>query len=96
MFPNQRGNPLSQTNLFRRRLHPLLRGLGIEKQGFHGMRRSRLKQQVPDDLIRLWLGHSSSAIGDRYSKLSQDLDFRQEVSQRVGLGFVVNTPLVGV
>jgi integrase len=101
VFANARGNPLSQNNLLKREFHPLLKELGIEKQGFHGARRLRLltwlrKESTPDDLIRFWLGHSSSAIGDRYSKLSEDLKFRQEVAERVGLGFVVNKTLVGV
>jgi integrase len=100
VFANACGNPLSQTNLLRRKFHPLLKELGVEKQGFHGTRRLRLtwlrKENTPDDLIRFWLGHSSSAIGDRYSKLSEDLTFRQEVAERVGLGFVVNKPFMGV
>jgi len=100
VFVNSQGNPLTQTNILRRKLHPLLKQLKVEKQGFHGTRRLRLtwlrKNHTPDDLIRLWLGHSSSAIGDRYSKLSEDLVFRQEVAEKVGLGFVVNKQLVGV
>lgn len=99
VFVNACGKPLSQTNLLRRKFHPLLKTLGVEKQGFHGTRRLRLtwlrKANTPDDLIRFWLGHSSSAIGDRYSKLSEDLKFRQEVAERVGLGFIVDKPLMG-
>jgi integrase len=94
LFQNQCGKALLQTNLSRRKFHPLLKELGIEKQGFHGTRRLRLtwlrKNQAPDDLIRLWMGHSTSAIGDRYSKLSEDLSFRQEVAEKVGLGFVLS------
>jgi integrase len=93
VFSNQCGNPFLQTNILRRKFHPLLKKLGIAKQGFHGTRRLRLtwlrKQHTPDDLIRLWLGHSSTAIGDRYSKLSEDIVFRQEVAEKVGLGFSV-------
>jgi integrase len=99
VFANANGNPLSQTNVLRRKFHPLLKEVKIEKQGFHGTRRLRLtwlrRENTPDDLIRFWLGHSSSAIGDRYSKLSEDLKFRQEVAERVGLGFVVDKQLMG-
>jgi integrase len=91
VFPNSQGNPLSQTNLLRRYFHPLLKGLGIPKQGFHGTRRFRAtwlrKQMAPEDLIHFWLGHAPNSITDIYSKLSEDVEFRQEVTQRVGLGF---------
>jgi integrase len=77
VLSNQCGEPFLQTNILRRKFHPLLKELGIAKQGFHGARRLRLtwlrKQHTPDDLIRLWLGHSTSGVGDRYSKLSEDL-----------------------
>jgi integrase len=91
VFSNGNGNPLSQTNLLRRKFHPLLKQVGCPKQGFHRTRRFRStwlrKQFAPKDLIDFWLGHAISSIADIYSKLSEDEKFRQEVSTKVGLGF---------
>lgn len=62
-------------------------------KGFHSFRRFRAThlraQQTPEDLIRYWLGHSSSNITDRYSKLSQRLDVRREWAEKVGVGFTL-------
>ena len=68
VFPNANGKPLSQTNVLRRNLHPLLKQVGVPKQGFHGTRRFRAtwlrKQMAPEDLIHFWLGHSPTNITD--------------------------------
>jgi integrase len=93
LFANKFGEPLSQTNLARRNLHPILEKLGVEKAGFHAMRRFRAtwlrKQRAPEELIRFWLGHAKASITDGYSKLSDDLEFRTEVAEKAGVGFAV-------
>jgi integrase len=93
IFVNKFGKPLSQTNLVRRSLHPILKELKKEKAGFHAMRRFRAtwlrKQRAPEDLIQFWLGHAKQSITDGYSKLDEDLEFRHEVAEKVGAGFVV-------
>ncbi len=93
VFANGAGKPLSQTNVVRRSLHPILEELGVEKTGFHAMRRFRAtwlrKQRAPEDLIRFWLGHAKQSMTDGYSMLAQDVDFRREVSEKVGTGFNV-------
>jgi hypothetical protein len=33
------------------------------------------------------MGHEDEEIGDRYSKLKNDVAFRKEVVERIGLGF---------
>ena len=33
------------------------------------------------------MGHEDEEIGDRYSKLKDDVAFRKEVVERIGLGF---------
>lgn len=62
LFANQAGKPLSQTNVVRRSLHPILEELGVPKTGFHAMRRFRTtwlrRERVPEDLIKSWMGHS--------------------------------------
>jgi integrase len=101
LFSNQAGNPLSQTNLLRRNLHPILRELGVAQCGFHAFRRFRTtrlrKQRAPEDLIQFWLGHANKTVTDEYAKLFEDVEFRKEVVDSVGLGFEIpreNAPFV--
>jgi integrase len=98
VFINNAGRPLSQTNVVRRSLHPILKQLGVEKAGFHAMRRYRAtwlrKQRAPEDLIRYWLGHSKNSITDGYSKLSEDVVFRLETAEKVGTGITVPAALI--
>ncbi len=93
VFTNRVGAPLSQTNLLRRSLYPILAELNVEKAGFHAMRRFRTtwlrKQQAPEDLIKFWLGHAKQSVTDGYSKLADDAEFRLDVVNKVGAGFVV-------
>jgi len=97
VFANGNGGPLSQTNVVRRSLHPILEELGVEKTGFHAMRRFRTtwlrKQRTPEDLIRFWLGHAKSSMTDAYSKLSDDIEYRREVAEKIGTGFTVPTSM---
>lgn len=91
IFQAENGSALHQSNLLRRRLHTILKGLGIEKQGFHGFRRYRItwlrKQRVAEDLVRLWAGHSSQSVPDGYVKVSDDEGFRRSAVEQAGLGF---------
>jgi integrase len=93
VFTNRAGGPLSQTNVVRRSLHPILEELGVEKTGFHAMRRFRAtwlrKQRTPEDLIRFWLGHVKSSVTDGYSKLADDAKYRYEVAEKIGAGFTI-------
>lgn len=95
LFHNEKGNFLSQTNLLRRGLHPPLIKLGQPKAGFHAFRRFRTtwlrKNRTPEDLIRYWLGHADETVTDGYSKLREDVEYRKEVAERVGLGFTFPT-----
>jgi hypothetical protein len=71
-------------------LHPILK-LKQPRTGFHAFRRFRVtwlrKQRVPEDLIRLWIGQAAQSVTDRYSRLDEDVQFRQSVAEQVGLGF---------
>jgi integrase len=91
LFATRTGKPLHQSNLLRRSLHPILKAIGVERTGFHAFRRFRTtwlrKQHVPEDIIRFWLGHASRDVTDRYSKLSEDVEFRRSVAASAGLGF---------
>lgn len=93
VFSNRAGKPLSQTNIIRRSLHPILKELGVEQTGFHAMRRFRTtwlrKHQAPEDFVKFWLGHAKQSVTDSYSKLADDEEFRKEVAEKIGTGFAV-------
>lgn len=90
LFQSRSGKPLHQSNVLRRTLHPVLETLNELKCGCHAFRRFRIthlrKNGVPEDLIHFWLGHTGKSVTDHYSKLKDDLEFRREVTVRVGLG----------
>lgn len=91
LFQTRNGRPLSQGNVVRRTLHPILKSLGREKSGFHSFRRFRVthlrKNRVPEDLLRFWVGHSGKSVTDNYSMIKNDMEFRQMCAVNVGLGF---------
>lgn len=93
IFQTRNGKPLSQTNLLKRGLHPILESLGISKRGFHSFRRFRnthlRKSGCPDGLIKFWMGHANKDMTDRYDKVREDVEFRKEVANSVGVGFEV-------
>jgi len=91
LFPTRSGKPLSQSNVLRRTLHAILAELKQPRTGVHAFRRYRVtflrRQAVPEDLIKLWMGHADASITDSYSKLREDVAFGKEVVERVGIGF---------
>ncbi|MFY9527379.1 MAG: tyrosine-type recombinase/integrase [Candidatus Acidiferrales bacterium] len=99
IFETRAGAPFRQSNFLRSSLHPILKELGIEKQGFHGFRRFRVTHlestSVPTALIKYWTGHAKSSDGevvkstvtDKYVKMAKDTKFRAEVAKHIGLGF---------
>ena len=91
LFCSKSGRPLLLSNVLRLSLHPLLAGLGQPKTGAHAFRRYRTtwlrKQHAPEDLIRFWLGHANKSITDVYSKLKDDVTFRKQVVEQLGIGF---------
>jgi len=42
---------------------------------------------VPDDLIKMYVGHSATSVTDRYVKLENRMDVRREYCEKVGVGF---------
>ena len=93
LFSTAAGKPISQTNILKRSLHPVLKAIGRDKAGFHSFRRFRTtwlrKKRAPEDLIRFWLGHSNKTVTDGYSKLKEDVAFRKDEVGKAGLGFEV-------
>ncbi len=94
LFRSKAGRPLRQSNILRRTLHPILAELGQPKcGGAHAFRRFRLtwlrQNIVPRDLEHFWMGHADEEVGDLYSQLESNIQFRKEVAERVGLGFTL-------
>ena len=87
LLATRKGNrPLAQRNVLR-----VLHDSGV-RVGFHALRRFRAqvlrRARVPEDLISLWLGHASRTVTDLYAAgLHEDLAWRKEWAERVGLGF---------
>jgi integrase len=73
VFPSKNGKPLRNNNVLRRRLHPLLRKLGIPEGGMHGFRHGRVSFLVennsPVEVIKAWVGHGSERMVRRYTHL---------------------------
>jgi len=91
LFCTAQGRPLLHRNVLR-----VLHDTG-KRIGLHAFRRFRLtwlrKNGAPKDLERLWMGHAPEEIGDIYSKLKDDVAFRSEWCERIGIGFSVVTLL---
>jgi integrase len=99
LFQTRTATPFLQSNFLRSSLYPILKELGIEKQGFHGFRRFRVthleSSYVPPALVKYWTGHAKSSDGevvrqtvtDKYVKMVKDTKFRADVAERIGLGF---------
>jgi integrase len=102
LFQTRNGKPLSQSNILRRSLHPILVKLNQPKCGAHAFRRFRdtyLKNytSTPLGLIKYWLGWAEEDMSGLYDKISHDVEFRREVAEKAGLGFElpVQNPVVG-
>jgi integrase len=93
IFETSSGKPLTQTNLLKRELHPILATLEIPKRGFHSFRRFRnthLRNSIcPDGLLKFWMGHASKDMSDRYDRVRDDVVFRADAARRMGTGFEV-------
>ena len=94
LFQTSRGEPLSQRNVLRNSLHPILKKMGREKCGFHAFRRFRAswlrKNRVPWDLEKMWMGHAHKDLTDQYAEqLREDVKYRCQWCKKIGLGFVL-------
>jgi integrase len=98
LFSTRTGQPLSQSNLLKRNLNPLLEELGIAECGFHAFRRYRTtwlrKQRTPEALTQFWLGHAGKSITDSYDRSREDHQYRKEIAALVGTGFSVPSTVV--
>jgi integrase len=88
LFVAKSGLPVQQRNALRA-LHT-----SGKKVGLHAFRRFRAetlrRARVPEDLIKLWLGHSKQTVTDFYAMgLERDEAWRRDWCERAGLGFLL-------
>jgi integrase len=85
LFTTRAGRLLDQRNSLK-----ALHGAG-NRGGFHAFRRFRFavlrKAGVPENLIKLWLGHSQNLIDLYGAQLRYDETYRRGWCDRAGLGF---------
>ena len=95
LFRTRQGNPLSDSDILGRHLHPALEHSGQEQFGHHAFRRFRVtwlrRQRCPADLRHFWLGHAGRTVEDYYDRLREDVEFRKQTVEEVGLGFELPT-----
>ena len=86
VFVTKSEQALAKDNV-RHTLHRILEELEIAKGGLHAFRHGRVSvlqaNGVPTDLIKRWVGHSSTRVTSIYSHFSEK--FRQKVAQAAGL-----------
>jgi integrase len=86
LFATRSGRPLAQRNVLR-----ALHATG-KKVGLHSFPRfcteTLRHARCPEDLTKLWLGHSHETVSDLYALgLQKDLAWRREWAEKVGPGF---------
>jgi integrase len=92
IFQTRTGSPISTRN-FRRLLHATLDRLELPRRGFHAFRRFRntfLRQShCADGLLKYWMAHSNKDMSDHYDRSCEDVRYRRDVAESLGVGFVV-------
>jgi integrase len=96
LYHTDSGKPLSQRNILRNGLNPILVKLNLKQNGkaFHSFRRFRVmhlrKSRVPWDLEKFWIGHANKDVTDKYAaQLKEDVEWRKDVAEKTGLGFAL-------
>jgi integrase len=93
IFQTKGRKPVTQANVLKRELHPLLATVGIGKRGFHSFRRFRnthLRQsRCPAGIQKFWMGHAGESMTDTYDRSAEDLQYRKDVAVSIGTGFEV-------
>jgi integrase len=95
LLETETGKMLWPGTLHRDGLKTILKGMGRRRVRFHAFRRFRQavleKSEVRQLLIDFWLGHDNPDMSSRYGKqLTEDMEFRQEWAEKVGLGFILS------
>ena len=96
LFQTSTSLPLSQRNIARDSLHPILKKIGREAAGFHTFRRFRESilqmSEARTLLIDFWMGHANGDMSGRYGKqLLDNVRWRQECAAKEVL--VLHSPM---
>jgi hypothetical protein len=95
LFCASTGKQISQRNILRDSLHPILKRLEHEQGGFNIFRRFRLtrldKSDCPEALEHFWSGHAQTHVSERYKKWLKEREHRLEWAERIGMGFELPT-----
>lgn len=83
--------------VYRDGLGPILNKMGRNHVRFDAFRRFReatlQRSEVRQILIDYWMGHENADMSSRYWKqLTEDVEFRQQWAEKVGLGFELLQP----
>jgi hypothetical protein len=96
LFQTSSGRQMSQRNILRDSLHPILEKLGHEKGGLNIFRRYRITKLgtagCPKDLQHFWSAHAPTHVSELYTQLQNDRDFRLEWAEKIGAGFSIGNP----
>jgi integrase len=103
LFQTANRTMLDPGNIARDSLSPILKEMGRNETGtrFNVFRRFReavlQRSEARQILIDYWMGHSNPSMGGRYGKqLVEDVEYRQELAKKVGLGFDLPPSLLGL
>lgn len=93
LFATRTGRPVCSHNAKNRWLDPALERAGLSRCGFHALRRFRAtwlsKAGTPAAIKRFWMGWAEREVGDLYDRSREDVQYRMECAESVGLGFTV-------
>lgn len=99
LFCAPTGEQLSQRDILKYSLHPILKKLEHVKGGLNIFRRFRItelkKAECPPVLEHFWSGHAQTHVSERYTKLLQERDYRLNWVEKIGLGFELPKRTVG-
>lgn len=96
LIETENGTMLSPENFFRDGFKTVFKNMGRTRVRFHAFRRFReawlQKSEARQLLIDYWMGHSNNDMSSRYGKqLVEDVKYRKEWAEKVGLGFDLPT-----
>jgi hypothetical protein len=99
VFCDSDGDQLSQRDILKYSLHPILKKLGHVRGGLNIFRRFRIteleKADCPPALEHFWSGHAQTHVSERYKKLLQERDYRLEWAEKIGMRFELPKRSIG-
>src|SRR6516225_4300349 len=87
VFCQEDGSQISQRNILKYSLHPILKKLELEQGGLNIFRRFRIAAmetaEVPQALQHTWSGHARTHVSERYKKLLRQREWRLEWAEKI-------------